>query len=154
MVSIRVNCTICELPIDDGEMIGDGDGTGCKFAHPICYYRREWAVKDERMEAYFTAAEFENVPVLLTKPPEFFKCMGEIVAGRTKELKNTESRLALADKDLKAMRLSIGMILLSHGGTIKITRKAQEGIDERDSVESVTEIDGTMTLRYRAYEEG
>lgn len=38
-----------------------------------------------RIELYFTAAEFENVNLLMTKPPEFFKKMGEVVAQRTKD---------------------------------------------------------------------
>lgn len=30
-------CTRCEEPITDGYMIGDGDGSGQRFAHPECY---------------------------------------------------------------------------------------------------------------------
>lgn len=33
-------CVICTLPLA-GERIGAGDGTGQKFAHPSCYWRRE-----------------------------------------------------------------------------------------------------------------
>ena len=30
-------CTRCNKPITDGHYIGDGDGTGNRFAHPSCY---------------------------------------------------------------------------------------------------------------------
>ena len=39
--TIKLKCTICGLVID-GSHIGDGDGTGQKFAHPECFYRREY----------------------------------------------------------------------------------------------------------------
>lgn len=32
-----LKCTRCCEPITDGYMIGDGDGTGQRFAHPECY---------------------------------------------------------------------------------------------------------------------
>ena len=31
------DCTRCGKPITDGYMIGDGDGSGQRFAHPECY---------------------------------------------------------------------------------------------------------------------
>lgn len=34
-------CAICKTPIDDGYMYGAGDGTGQKFAHPLCFVKRE-----------------------------------------------------------------------------------------------------------------
>ena len=45
-----MNCTICDLLIT-GPHIGDGEGTGQRFAHPECYRRREldalnWAIED------------------------------------------------------------------------------------------------------------
>lgn len=39
--SRRSICTICDSPIEDGVMRGTGDGTGRKFAHERCYWRRE-----------------------------------------------------------------------------------------------------------------
>lgn len=44
-----MNCTICELPLSGStvSIIGDGDGSGTRFAHPECYYMREI----ERVEA-------------------------------------------------------------------------------------------------------
>lgn len=35
-------CTICKTPIEDGVLMGDGDGTGQRFAHPACWYRRDY----------------------------------------------------------------------------------------------------------------
>lgn len=32
-----INCTRCGDPITDGYMIGDGDGSGRRFAHPDCW---------------------------------------------------------------------------------------------------------------------
>ncbi len=44
-------CNICGLPLT-GSMIGNGDGTGQKFAHPDCYYRKKAdALTVERDEA-------------------------------------------------------------------------------------------------------
>ena len=34
-------CTICTLPIQDGTLMGDGDGTGQRFAHTLCWYTRD-----------------------------------------------------------------------------------------------------------------
>lgn len=40
-----VDCTRCGEPISDGYMIGDGDGTGRRFAHPECYREYPGAYK-------------------------------------------------------------------------------------------------------------
>lgn len=34
-------CTICYREITGGQLIGDGDGGGQRFAHPECYRKRE-----------------------------------------------------------------------------------------------------------------
>jgi|MudIll2142460700_1097286.scaffolds.fasta_scaffold51418_4 rhamnose utilization protein RhaD (predicted bifunctional aldolase and dehydrogenase) len=46
-----------------------------------------------KLEEYFTAAEFERVQELIDKPPEFFKRLGEVVAGRTKSLASMNAKL-------------------------------------------------------------
>jgi hypothetical protein len=40
-----VNCTRCGDPISDGYMIGDGNGSGQRFAHPECYRQYPGAYK-------------------------------------------------------------------------------------------------------------
>ena len=40
-----MHCTRCSDPITDGYMIGDGDGTGHRFAHPECYRQFPGAYK-------------------------------------------------------------------------------------------------------------
>lgn len=42
---MNVSCTRCGDPIVDGYMIGDGDGTGQRFAHPECYRQYPGAYK-------------------------------------------------------------------------------------------------------------
>ncbi len=45
-------CDICGLPLA-GSMIGNGDGTGQRFAHPECWYRKEadrWQAEAKRLE--------------------------------------------------------------------------------------------------------
>ncbi len=34
-------CVYCRTPIDDGYMYGAGDGTGQRFAHPLCWVKQE-----------------------------------------------------------------------------------------------------------------
>lgn len=41
-------CNICTLPLA-GVMIGDGDGTGQKFAHPDCYYKKRMEESHRRI---------------------------------------------------------------------------------------------------------
>lgn len=35
------HCTICNEPIGSGVFVGDGDGTGQRFAHKTCFDLRE-----------------------------------------------------------------------------------------------------------------
>jgi len=49
-------CIICGIQIM-GESIGAGDGTGQKFAHPACYYKREY----ERVKAELATLKAESV---------------------------------------------------------------------------------------------
>lgn len=44
-MSGEILCTRCSDPIDDGYMIGDGDGSGSRFAHPECYRQFPGAYK-------------------------------------------------------------------------------------------------------------
>ena len=39
-------CTRCDDPITDGYMIGDGDGSGRRFAHPECFRQYPGAYKN------------------------------------------------------------------------------------------------------------
>ena len=55
-----------------------------------------------KLEEYFTAAEFERVQELIDKPPEFFKRLGEVVAGRTKSLASMNAKL---DREKLANRI-------------------------------------------------
>jgi hypothetical protein len=48
-----VNCTRCGDPITDGYMIGDGDGSGQRFAHPECY--REYPGAYRLRDAFWAA---------------------------------------------------------------------------------------------------
>lgn len=53
-------CIHCGLPIE-GAMIGAGDGTGQKFAHPECYYRKDAErLRKERDAALAHASEAEK----------------------------------------------------------------------------------------------
>jgi hypothetical protein len=58
-----MNCTICTLSIYEMDAsIGDGDGSGQKFAHPECYYRREASralQSREEMQDTLTRAQAE-----------------------------------------------------------------------------------------------
>lgn len=40
-------CDICALPLE-GTMIGNGDGSGQRFAHPECYYRQRCVEIEKR----------------------------------------------------------------------------------------------------------
>lgn len=41
----ETTCTRCGDPITDGYMIGDGDGSGRRFAHPECFRQHPGAYK-------------------------------------------------------------------------------------------------------------
>jgi hypothetical protein len=36
----NIKCTICDLPLGKGTIVGDGDGTGSRFAHKHCWDNR------------------------------------------------------------------------------------------------------------------
>lgn len=63
-------CIFCELPIE-GSMIGAGDGTGQKFAHPDCF----WRDKAENLETTLQRIKdwCRAYPVDLFPEPDFKK---------------------------------------------------------------------------------
>ena len=53
-----MNCEYCKFPIESGTFIGAGDGTGQKFAHEACYYRK---MQDEMKMKLDTAIHERDV---------------------------------------------------------------------------------------------
>jgi hypothetical protein len=99
-------CDICELPLT-GEMIGNGDGTGQRFAHPDCYYRKQ----SERYEA--EAAELRAENAVLTH--NIRETMGLVKSFRIErdELQAENARL-LAERDALRARIEAGRVM--YGG--------------------------------------
>jgi hypothetical protein len=62
-------CDICRLPLE-GTRIGNGDGTGQRFAHPECFYRARAEAAEAREAALREALEelmaWQNGPPLFT----------------------------------------------------------------------------------------
>lgn len=61
-----MDCTRCGDPITDGYMIGDGDGSGQRFAHPECYRQYPGAY---RLRDALNAAWLDQMLIASGKEP-------------------------------------------------------------------------------------
>ncbi len=90
---------------------------------------------------YFTAAEFENVEEMVaTKPPEFYRMMGKIVAERTKKLSTRTAEIERMKKENGRLRealkfaireLEASGLCFDHPTIVKLADALKETHDER-----------------------
>ena len=71
-------CDICTLPLS-GAFIGNGDGTGQRFAHPECWYRKEMELAHKRI-AEQQAKIDELIQAIATERDAFGKKETELMA--------------------------------------------------------------------------
>lgn len=103
----KMKCDICHLPLE-GTMIGCGDGTGSRFAHPSCYYRRESEAKDATIAAL--KQENERLREELAEWEKHKNLMIDALHDKTApyvvKAQEAEANLEYAKRELNAVRES------------------------------------------------